>query len=171
MQDSTKSTAGSIKRATLASGLALFALAPIVAMASPAKDVAPTLIMRSTFKPFQVKTDPNSPVDFRAKSKVPMDILVRQHDYKPGGYTGWHTHPGPVFITVTKGELRYYLSDDPSCKAHVVKTGETFVDEGGGHMVRNETAEPAQDISVIMAPDQLRPFRGELPAPDPDCGF
>ena len=71
--------------------------------ASPAVGVTPTLIGRGTYDPFKLKSDPHSLVDFQAKSKSPMDIVVRTHDYSAGGSTGWHTHPGPVFITVLEG--------------------------------------------------------------------
>jgi len=86
------------------------------------------------------------------------------------GYTGWHGHPGPIFITVTQGELTYYEYDDPTCTPHVVTAGHGFVDTGRGHMVRNESGQTAQDVSVIIAPVGGA-FRSELPAPNPYCGF
>ena len=98
---------------------------------------------------------------------------MRQHDYDPGFTTGWHSHPGPVFITVTKGTLTYYELDDPTCTPHVVSANSpnnAFVDTGDGHVVRNETDQPAQDISVIIAPVGGA-FRGELDAPGPYCNF
>ena len=45
-----------------------------------------------------------------------------------------------------------------------------FVDNGRGHMVRNESGQPAQDVSVIIAPVGGA-FRDELDAPNPYCGF
>ena len=106
------------------------------------------------------------------KAKDPMDFVVRQHDYQPGSTTGWHRHPGPVFITVTKGTLSYYLYDDPDCTRVEVKAGESFVDDGRGHIVRNETGEPAQDISIITAAaDETLPFRSNLQNPGPHCPF
>ena len=95
---------------------------------------------------------------------------MRKHDYDVGSITGWHSHPGPVFITVTQGELTYYMYDDPMCMPHVVTAGHGFVDNGRGHMVRNESGAIAQDISVIIAPVGGL-FRGELAAPGPHCGF
>jgi len=44
------------------------------------------------------------------------------------------------------------------------------VDTGRGHIGRNESGQPAKDVTVIFAPVNL-PFRGELPAPNPNCGF
>ena len=94
----------------------------------------------------------DSPVEFKAKTKSPIDVVVRRHDYAIGSTTGWHTHPGPVFITVTQGQLTYYLYDDPECTPHSVSAGQGFVDDGRGHMVRNESGQAAQDTSVIIAP-------------------
>jgi hypothetical protein len=51
-----------------------------------------------------------------------------------------------------------------------VTAGHGYVDSGSGHLGRNETNAPATDISVIMAPVGS-PFRGELDAPSPYCGF
>jgi hypothetical protein len=96
--------------------------------------------------------------------------LVRTHDYAAGGSTGWHTHPGPVFVNVIEGQLTFYEADDPTCTPHVVMEGQGYVDTGRGHLARNETGLPAKDVSVILAPVNL-PFRGELPEPNPYCGF
>jgi len=152
-------------------GLVGGAVFAAVTLGSPPSGVTPTILARGTFQPFNVRSDPHGPIDdFRAHSTGPIDIVVRQHDYAPGGSTGWHQHPGPIFITVTKGQLTYYEADDPTCTPHVVSAGQAFVDTGDGHFVRNETSQPAQDISVITAPVGGA-FRTELPAPNPNCGF
>ncbi|HMI98388.1 MAG TPA: cupin domain-containing protein [Gaiellaceae bacterium] len=154
---------------TATAALALVAFVAVT-LASPPWGVTPTLLARGTYDAFKVKSAPGSPVEFKAKAKSPIDIVVRKHDYAVGGYTGWHSHPGPVFITVAQGQLTYYEYDDPSCTPHVVTAGHGFVDNGRGHMVRNESGQPAQDVSVIIAPVGGA-FRGELDAPNPYCGF
>ena len=152
--------------------LSLLVLAAFVAVtkASPPSGVVPTVLARGTFDAFKVKSDPHSLVDFDAKAKSPIDVVVRKHDYAVGSTTGWHSHPGPVFITVTQGQLTYYEYDDPNCAPHVVTAGQGFVDNGQGHIVRNESGLPAQDVSVIVAPVGGA-FRGELNAPGPYCVF
>ena len=142
----------------------------MLALASPAVGVMPTLIGRATYEPFKVKTESHALVDFEAKAKSHIDMVVRTHDYVAGGSTGWHTHPGPVFINVLEGQVTFYEADDPNCTPHVVPAGQGYVDTGHGHLGRNETGQPAKDVSVILAPVNL-PFRGELPAPNPHCGF
>jgi quercetin dioxygenase-like cupin family protein len=161
-----------MKRLTIL-GVVVIALAAFAAAtkASPPSGVTPTVLARGTFPSFNVRSDPHGPIaDFRAHSTDPIDIVVRRHDYAAGASTGWHQHPGPIFITVTQGQLTYYEYNDPTCTAHVVTAGHGFVDTGDGHIVRNETGQPAEDISVITAPVGA-PFRAELPAPNPNCGF
>jgi hypothetical protein len=160
------------RKLSLLAVLALLAFAGFVAVtkASPPVGVTPTILARGTYDPFRVRSAHHSPVQFKAKARSPIDLVVRKHDYAIGGYTGWHTHPGPVFITVTQGALTYYHYDDPMCMPHVVTAGNGFVDDGAGHMVRNESGALAQDVSVIVAPVGAA-FRGELPAPNPNCGF
>jgi hypothetical protein len=156
----------------VAAAVALLALSAFVAMtkASPPSGVTPTVLARGTYDAFKVKSSHRGPIDFKAKTKTPIDIVVRRHDYLPHSSTGWHGHPGPVFITVTLGQLTFYESDDPTCTPHVVSAGEGYVDSGHGHIGRNETDQPAQDVSVITAPVGGA-FRSELPAPNPHCGF
>jgi hypothetical protein len=160
------------RRVFVLAALALLALAAFAAvtMASPPTGVTPTVLARGTYDAFKVKSDRHGPINFKAKSKSPIDLVVRKHDYLAHSSTGWHGHPGPVFITVTQGQLTFYESDDPTCTPHVVTAGHGYVDSGRGHIGRNETDQPAQDISVITAPVG-GVFRSELPAPNPNCGF
>jgi hypothetical protein len=142
-----------------------------VASASEAVGVTPTVVGRGTYDEFQVKSQ-NAYFDFKAKADPRIDIVVRTHAYAADATTttGWHTHPGPVFITVKTGTLTVYEYDDPTCTPIEVEAGEGYVDTGRGHMVRNESGAPAEDVTVIIAPVGL-PFRGELTAPSPYCGF
>jgi Cupin domain len=146
-----------------------------VTRAEPPSGVSATVLARGTYDSFNVRSDPHGEIfNFRAHSARPVDLLVRQHDYLPNSTTGWHSHPGPVFITVTKGQLTYYEVDDPTCTPHVATANtpnNAFVDDGNGHVVRNESGEPAQDISVITAPVGGT-FRTNLPArANPSCDF
>ena len=148
----------------------VFSACVMMTWASPAVGVTPTLIGRGTFDPFKVKSDSHSLIDFEARAKSAVDIVVRTHDYAAGGSTGWHTHPGPVFITVLQGSVTFYEVDDPTCSPTIVSAGHGYVDTGHGHIGRNETAQPAKDVAVIVAPVGL-PFRDELAAPGPYCSF
>jgi Cupin domain len=156
----------------VATATALVSLAGLAAVtkANPPTGVTATLLARGTYDSYEVKTDPHSPIDFKAKTKEPTDIVVQRHDFLPGGVTGWHQHPGPIFITVTQGQLTFYERGDPTCSPHVVSAGHGYVDTGNGHIGRNETNQPAQDVAVAIAPVGA-PFRTELDAPCPYCDF
>lgn len=161
------------KRIILLAAVAVVALATFVAVteASPAVGVTATPIARGTYQPFNVRSDPHGAIaDFRAHSTDAVDVVVQRHDYAPGGSTGWHQHPGPIFITVTQGTLTFYEYNDPTCSPHVYTAGQGFVDTGDGHIGRNETNQPASDVTVAIAPVGGA-FRTELPAPDPYCSF
>ena len=151
----------------------------IITRASTPVGVTATLIGRGTFERFKVKTDHQAHFEDRcsesspcymAQAKPAIDMVVRTTDYAPGASTGWHTHPGPVFITVTQGEVTFYEVDDPTCSPTIVRAGEGYVDTGHGHIGRNETGNPAKDVAVVIAPVGA-PFRSELPAPGPYCAF
>jgi hypothetical protein len=156
--------------AASAAAISLVALAAFAAVtkASSPIGVTGTLLARGTYHSFNVRSD--AIADFRAHSTSQIDVVVQKHDYAPGATTGWHKHPGPVFITVTQGQLSFYERNDPTCTPHVYSAGQGFVDSGDGHIGRNQTSQPAQDVTVAIAPVGGA-FRSELPAPGPHCGF
>ena len=139
------------------------------AAAEPAVGVTPNVIGRATFDAFNLQSDPRA-MELSAQAKRPVDIVVRTHDYAPGSSTGWHSHPGPVFITITEGQVTFYERDDPTCTPKVVSKGQGYVDTGKGHIGRNESGALAKDVTVIFA-SVGQSFRGELGAPAPQCKF
>jgi hypothetical protein len=149
----------------MAAGLAV----GVVTWAEPPSGVSALVLARGVYDPFKVKAE-DPALGFQARSRDPVEIFVRQHDYQVGSTTGWHSHPGPVFITVTRGTLTFYEYDDPTCTPHVVSEGQGYVDSGHGHVGRNESGAPAQDFSVILVPPGAA-LRTHLEAPNPYCGF
>ena len=144
--------------------------------ASPSSGLIRTLVSRGTFDRFMVNTardDDNGKATFQymARAKPGMDLEVDIHNYEPGASTGWHKHPGPVYITVTSGELTFYEVDDPTCSPKVYKAGQGFVDYGSGHIGFNKDPNnPASDVTVAIT-NVGGAFRIELPAPGPYCSF
>lgn len=108
------------------------------------------------------------------KAKDGLEIAVRRFSYAPGSYTGWHSHPGPVFIQVIEGEVTFYEADDPDCKPIRVGAGQSYLDLGEhAHIGRNESADtPAQDVTVLFGPPGIAPNDFRIDAPDPGtCPF
>ena len=70
------------------------------------------------------------------------DTAYQQLTIQPGGYTGWHTHPGPTFVAVAQGEgtLYHAMSGCPSVK---YATGAGFMQPPTEvHNMRNEGSTP-----------------------------
>jgi hypothetical protein len=140
--------------------------------ATPATGVTRTLIGRGTYDRFFVNTDTNqAPFQYIAKAQPGIDLEVDTHSYQPLASTGWHKHPGPVYITVTSGQLTFYEFDDPTCLPHVYSAGQGFVDYGSGHIgINQDPSNPASDVTVAITYVK-GPFRTELPAGNPNCSF
>jgi len=116
-----------------------------------------TTLAKATFEEIDLNAH-TLPANFwqaRLKTKGLSDLYVQSNVWKPGGTSGWHTHPGPSLIIVTAGTITGYEGDDPSCTPQVYLQGMGFVDPGGGHVhvLRNEdTASEASTIAVQLLP-------------------
>ena len=129
-----------------------------------------TLIGRATFaEPFKVKRKTGDwEVDIHAKD--PVDVAVQSITFQPGGQSGWHSHPGPVFIQVVSGTMTFYESDDPACSPIVRSAGQGYLDVGEhAHIARNESGAPATNVVTYFAPPGA-PLRIDEPAPG-NCPF
>jgi quercetin dioxygenase-like cupin family protein len=66
------------------------------------------------------------------------DTAMQQLTIPPGGYTGWHTHPGPTFVAVAQGEGTLY-HDMAGCPATKYATNAGFMQPPTEiHNMRNE---------------------------------
>lgn len=129
-----------------------------------------TLVGRGSFVPgFKVKRESNG-WESEVEVKPDLDVAVQTITFAAGSQSGWHRHPGPVFITVKTGTMTFYDSDDPTCTPIIRSAGQGFLDTGEhAHITRNESAAPAENVVVYFAPvgAALR-----IDAPDPgNCSF
>jgi quercetin dioxygenase-like cupin family protein len=135
---------------------------PSAASATPAKDFTSDFA-RSFFEKFRVLSGTDREgEDAKVKiiSKDPSDVYVVVNTVAAGGYSGWHTHPGPSVVLVKSGTATVYDGDDPTCTPVTYPAGTGFIDAGGGHvhMVRNEGKEPlvTEAFQIIPAGDSRR---------------
>ncbi len=101
----------------------------------------------------------------------PADYYTVTNTVLPGGYSGWHTHPGPSVVVVKSGVATVYDGDDPTCTPAIYPAGTGFIDPGDGHvhMVRNEGA-----ATLVTQAFQIIPAGGtrRIDAPSPGtCPF
>jgi quercetin dioxygenase-like cupin family protein len=67
------------------------------------------------------------------------DVQIVKVTVRPGGSTPWHSHGGPVLVSVTEGTATNYVADGSSCSRHAYKAGQGVVETPGTpHSVRNE---------------------------------
>jgi hypothetical protein len=87
------------------------------------------------------------------KAKSTFDLAVQRIVFQPGGSSGWHVHPGPVFIQVVSGFMTFYESDDPACRPLVLGAGQGYLDVGDhAHIARNETDAVAETLVTYLVP-------------------
>jgi quercetin dioxygenase-like cupin family protein len=138
---------------------------PGVAMATPGKDFVSDFT-RSFFEKIRVLSGTgvrgHELEDARVKiiAKDPSDVYVVINTVAAGGYSGWHTHPGPSVVLVKSGTATVYDGDDPTCTPVRYPAGTGFIDAGGGHvhMVRNEGTDTlvAEAFQIIPTGDARR---------------
>ena len=129
-----------------------------------------TLLGRATFaERFKIKrTTGDWTMEIHAKD--PLDVAVQSITFQPGAQSGWHSHPGPVFIQVVSGTMTFYESDDPGCSPIVRTAGQGYLDAGDhAHIARNESSAPATNVVTYFAPPGAA-LRIDEPAPG-NCPF
>lgn len=82
------------------------------------------------------------------------DVGADRLTVQAGGYSGWHSHPGPVLVTVTQGSIDWYDGSDPVCPAHRYASGQSFIENAYRiHNVRNaSSSEAAEFIATTIKP-------------------
>ena len=85
---------------------------------------------------------------------------ILQQD-RAGGHTGWHSHPGPVFVMITAGTMTKYVAGDPTPAIYPAGTG--FVEDGGVvHVAGN-----AGDVDLQFVAFHLIPKGGAVRIDEP----
>ena len=164
-----------IRRATLGAALLGAAAVGVVALPSAAQQppiASEPLSPRSAFTDdvdvkLKVKIDGKERVVVNAMD--PSRTQVVRFTVQPGATFPWHTHPGPVIVNVTQGELVYVDSDD--CAEHSYAAGTAFVDPGHGHAhtAYNPTGAPTVLVATFFeAPAAPAPLLIPADAPE-DC--
>ena len=81
------------------------------------------------------------------------DVHVVRFVFAPGGYSGWHSHPGPSLISVKSGTLTLYDDCDDFQTGHVYPAGTGLVEDAGCvHQVVNAGTEPLEIVVVQIVP-------------------
>ena len=63
--------------------------------------------------------------------KQGTDIVVAKITVAPGGFSGWHSHPGGAIVVVQQGEVTLYTSVGNHCDVTTYTHGQAFVERPG----------------------------------------
>jgi quercetin dioxygenase-like cupin family protein len=165
------------KRATATALIAVLLIGanvlPSAAQAPPPPIATEFLTGRAVFTDdvdLKVKTKLDGKATRVVNVKDPSRTVTARFTVQPGAQFPWHTHRGPVFVTVVEGELVYVGADD--CVQRDYPAGTAFVDLGHGHV--HSAFNPTADETVFVATFFEAPAEGPLliPADTPaDCSI
>jgi quercetin dioxygenase-like cupin family protein len=100
-----------------------------------------------------------SSAGIKIRTLGPRMVLLTEITVDPGGTFGWHSHPGPVLVTVNKGTLTVYRAHGSDCVKSSFGPGDAFVEPGGDvHLGRNEGSEPTVLNAIFLAPTGTNEF-------------
>ena len=83
------------------------------------------------------------------KTRGNWECRVMHYRVAPGGFFGWHSHPGPVFAMVKAGTLTFEHADSTSAD---YPAGTGFVDFGEVHNARNEGNTDVEVVAFFLNP-------------------
>lgn len=86
------------------------------------------------------------------KTKNPVDVATFSVTYDPGGYSGWHTHPGVLFVVVQSGSVvREVDCESPRTYA----AGEAFVESD--EQPTGQVSNPSPNVPAVLQVTQIVP--------------
>jgi quercetin dioxygenase-like cupin family protein len=94
------------------------------------------------------------------------DVIMQNVQLAPGGYSGWHSHLGPVILTVKSGTATMYRVERGQCRKFVYPAGSAFVEPVGPHALQNESASDV--LETFNA--HIIPFGAPQRIDEPDPG-
>jgi len=97
-------------------GVLLGGLVTGVALATPGSHATSTLLSAGTFTS-----------NAHANQSANADAQIVDVAFDPGGYTGWHSHPGVEVGTVKSGAVTLKRVRDGECRINTYTAGQAFV--------------------------------------------
>jgi hypothetical protein len=91
----------------------------------------------------------------RAVERGDADVFIQHARLGANEATGWHTHPGGVFVEVVGGSLTYEDVTRGKCTRVTYQAGEGFFDPGFGHVHRAIAGPSGADFYpvYVLPPD------------------
>lgn len=146
------------------------------ALATPGSGFAPGPIVNGHFGTLHENTPSNKTGKWGLilKTLDATDIGADRLTVQAGGYSGWHAHPAPVFVTVTQGSIIWYDGSNPLCTPHTYNAGDSFIE--GPYKIHNvenaSNSQVAEFIAIVIKPAGFVGAAFRLDRPEPNnCNF
>ena len=130
------------------------------AAATPGNGFVPSPIVNGHFGTLNVNTADQKTDKWGMVLKTldDTDIGADQLTVQPQGYSGWHAHPAPVFITVTEGTIEWYDAALCTARSHTAGTSSaSFIEPAyAAHNVRNPApagGTVARFVAIVLKPE------------------
>ena len=164
-----------IRRTIVTSASALIASAFYVtaALATPGSGFVPAPIVNGHFGTLNENTagDKTGKWGLHLKTLDDTDIGADRLTVTAGGFSGWHAHPAPVFVTVLTGSIVWFDGSDPLCTGHAYSAGQSFIEDA--YVIHNATsANGAEFVAIVIKPEGFvgPAFRLDRAKPN-NCNF
>jgi len=93
------------------------------------------------------------------------EVVTQQATFAPGGYSGWHIHPGYLTGTVVSGQVVRYAAD---CSSQTFAAGQTFYETSAQPFtVKNEGSVNAVVLVTFVVPGGTPKTGLRIEAPQP----
>jgi quercetin dioxygenase-like cupin family protein len=100
----------------------------------------------------------------KLQTKEPVDVASFSVTYDPGGYSGWHTHPGVLVVVVQSGSVTRQVGCDPP---RTYNAGDAFVEsdeQPTGQVSNASTTTPAVlQVTQIVPQGSARRVEAQPP--------
>ena len=97
-------------------------------------------------------------------TKGETDVVVQTITYAPGGFSGWHTHPGFVLAVVESGALKVQVG----CSTHTYSVGQSFYESGTTPIMARASQETVVRVTYVVPKGAA--VRRDVPESQiPDC--
>jgi len=151
---------------TLFTMLACSVFVPPLAFATPPAGVVSNVIVAQgvTLGPVKERANVGDSWAVHLEDKGQSEFYFQDLVVGSGGYTGWHSHPGLLLITVKEGSVEFY---DKECAKHTYAAGQSFTEGAEPHAAMNRgTGNARLLVAYIVKKGEPR----RIEAPQPKCG-
>jgi quercetin dioxygenase-like cupin family protein len=102
--------------------------------------------------------------DIKFQTKGPTDFTIGTLTFAPGTNSGWHHHPGIIWVLVEQGQVT--ISDE-NCQTTTYSAGQVFLEGGDEPMLASNQGSIDAVVYNTQVVPQGEPFK--IPDDPPAC--